>query len=55
MCTVWSSLAKDKTVEPTPRVIFLGIEFDTVGIVVRLPQDKLTELQRRILQTLDTS
>ena len=48
-------IAKDKTVEPTTRLTFLGIEFDTVGMTMRLPQDKLTELQRRIHETLHTS
>ena len=41
--------------EPTTRLTFLGIEFDTVGMTMRLPQDKLTELQRRIHETLHTS
>ena len=41
--------------EPTTRLTFLGIEFDTVGMTLRLPQDKLTELQRRIQETLHTS
>ena len=48
-------IAKDKTVEPTTRLTFLGIKFDTVGMTMRLPQDKLTELQRRIHETLHTS
>ena len=48
-------IAKDKTVEPTTRLTFLGIEFDTVGMTLRLPQDKLTELQRRIQETLHIS
>ena len=36
-------IAKDKTVEPTTRLTFLGIEFDTVSMTMRLPQDKLTD------------
>ena len=48
-------IAKDKTVEHTTRLTFLGIEFDTVGMTMRLPQNKLTELQRRIQETLHTS
>ena len=41
--------------EPTTRLTFLRIEFDTVGMALRLPQDKLTELQRRIQETLHIS
>ena len=48
-------IAKDKIVEPTTHLTFLGIEFDTVGMTLRLPQDKLTELQRRIQETLHIS
>ena len=37
-------VAEDKTVEPTEILIFLGIEFDTVAMELRLPNEKLVEL-----------
>ena len=41
--------------EPTTRLTYVGTEFDTVSMTMRLPLDKLTELQRRIQETLHTS
>ena len=38
--------------EPTTRLTFLGLEFDTMGMTMRLPHDKMTE---RIQETLHTS
>lgn len=37
-------LAPDKMVGPCQVITYLGIEIDTVNFVVRLPQDKFTEL-----------
>lgn len=42
-------LAADKTVGPTTKMVFLGIEVDTVEGTLRLPEAKLTKL-RRLLQ-----
>jgi hypothetical protein len=32
---------EDKTVNPTEILIFLGIEFDTANMAMRLPSEKL--------------
>ena len=42
------SLARDKTVGPSTRMVFLGIEIDTVAGTLRLPSDKLAKLQRML-------
>jgi hypothetical protein len=34
-------VAEDKTVEPTEILTFLGIEFDTLAMELRLPNEKL--------------
>jgi hypothetical protein len=34
-------LADDKTVEPTKVLVFLGIEIDTINMVMKLPQEKV--------------
>jgi hypothetical protein len=34
-------LAEDKTVEPVEVLTFLGIEFDTIRMELRLPKEKL--------------
>ena len=48
-CKLWSvPLAVNKTVEPTEVLIFLGIEFDTMNMVMRLPDEKLIELRNKI-------
>lgn len=41
-------LADDKTANPTEVLILLGIEFDTINMVMRLPRKKLAELKDRI-------
>lgn len=41
-------IALDKTTEPSTTIIFLGIEFDTIHMVMRLPQDKLVSLRQSI-------
>jgi hypothetical protein len=39
---VWGvPLAEDKTVEPVEVLTFLGIEFDTIRMELRLPKEKL--------------
>jgi hypothetical protein len=48
-CKLWGvPLADNKTVEPTEVLIFLGIEFDTINMVMRLPGGKLIELRNKI-------
>ena len=52
-CDLWGvPLAQEKTVEPTEVLIFLGIELDTVNMIMRLPQDKLLELKDKITSCL---
>ena len=46
-------IAIDKTVQPTTTLVYLGIEFDTINMVMRLPQDKLAALKQLITSTLD--
>lgn len=41
-------IALEKTTNPTTTLIFLGIELDTVNMIMRLPQDKLLLLKQRI-------
>ena len=46
-------LALDKTKGPTTTITFLGIEFDTVHMVLRLPSEKLSNLRLQILSILE--
>jgi hypothetical protein len=41
-------IASEKTSEPTTKLTFLCIEFDTVEMVMKLPQDKLASLRQHI-------
>ena len=46
ICKLWGvPVAEDKTVEPTEILTFLGIEFDTLAMELRLPNEKLVELK----------
>ena len=46
ICKLWGvPVAEDKTVEPTEILAFLGIEFDTLAMELRLPNEKLVELK----------
>lgn len=46
-CKEWGvPLAEEKTVEPTEILVFLGVEFDTIEMVMRLPQDKVSRVER---------
>ena len=41
ICSMWGvPLAEDKTVEPVEVLTFLGIEFDTIRMELRLPKEK---------------
>ena len=49
VCNLWGvPLAEDKTVEPTEVLTFLGIEFDTQKMELRLPSEKLAEIKIRL-------
>lgn len=49
VCSSWGvPLAEDKTVEPTEILTFLGIEFDTQKMELRLPAEKLVEIKIRL-------
>ena len=41
-------LADEKTISPTTRLTFLGVEIDTSDMTLRLPSDKLDELLQKI-------
>ena len=54
-CKVWGvPLADDKTVEPTEVFVFLGIEIDTINMVMKLPQEKVSEIKERIISCLNS-
>jgi hypothetical protein len=38
-------LAEDKTIEPVQILTFLGIEFDTLKMELRLPSEKISEIK----------
>ena len=42
-------LAEDKTVGPTPKLVFLGLEIDTILMVLRIPQNKLEQVKSKLL------
>ena len=42
------SLTEDKTFEPTEMFTFLGVEFDTRDMILRLPGGKLEEVKSRL-------
>ena len=49
ICKLWGvPVAEDKTVEPTKILTFLGIEFDTLAMELRLPNEKLVELKHTL-------
>ena len=49
VCKNWGvPLADDKSVNPVKTLTFLGIEFDTVTMELRLTLDKLVEIKDRI-------
>lgn len=45
-------VALDKTCPPSTCLVFLGIEFDTVEMTMRLPSDKLLELRQKIITAI---
>lgn len=44
------AISHHKLVAPTQRLTFLGVELDTVGCAMTLPQDKLAELQTLVVE-----
>ena len=48
-------LAEEKTVEPTEVLVFLGIEFDTINMVMRIPQDKIDDLRNKLVVCLNSN
>ena len=49
ICKLWGvPVAKDKIVEPTEILTFLGIEFETLAMELRLPNEKLVELKHTL-------
>lgn len=41
-------LAEDKTLGPSKTIIFLGLEIDTVSMVIKIPRDKLVEAEEKL-------
>ena len=46
-------LAENKTEGPTTKIIFLGLEIDTVLMKVKIPEDKLNKLRLGIQYILE--
>ena len=38
----------NKVVDPSTRIIFLGIEIDSIAMCLRLPEDKLTQIRQEL-------
>jgi hypothetical protein len=54
-CKIWGvPLADDKTVEPTEVLVLLGIELDTINMVMRLPQEIVSEIKEQIISCLNS-
>ncbi|XP_071111170.1 uncharacterized protein [Haliotis cracherodii] len=47
-------IAHDKTVGPTTKLIFLGLEIDTIAMQIRIPESKIKEATREIQDILST-
>ena len=45
-------VAADKTTGPVQVIVFLGYEIDSIEMVVRIPQSKLTELKSMIKEAI---
>ena len=45
-------IACDKTEGPATIITFLGIEFDTLNMIMRLPAEKILELKKKIIATM---
>ena len=42
-----------KVVDPSTRIIFLGIEIDSIAMCLRLPEDKLTQVRQELFTFLN--
>ena len=51
-CNLNIPIARDKTEGPATIIKFLGIEFDRVHMIMRLPAEKILELQEKIIATM---
>ena len=47
-------LAEEKTVEPTSRLSFLGLDIDSAALSVFVPHDKLSKIQGKIQEALSS-
>lgn len=45
-------IANEKTVQPTQVLIFLGIEIDTVEMIMKLPLEKIHEIRLKITEVM---
>ena len=55
-CRLWGvPLAEEKTVEPTEVLVFLGIEFDTINMVMRLPHEQIVDLRNKLVVCLNSN
>lgn len=48
-------IAEDKTVLPTPVLVFLGLEIDSILMQIRIPQEKLSSLRELLLEVYSKS
>ena len=48
-------LAKDKSVAPTTKLVYLGLEIDSVRQVISIPTDKLQKIIAKVQNTLNSS
>ena len=55
MCFLGVPLALEKTFLPVQVIVFLGLEFDSVAEVVRLPEDKLERCREGISRILKSA
>jgi hypothetical protein len=46
-------LAVEKTIGPSCVITFLGLEIDTLEIVIKIPPPKLSEVQQKLIETLN--
>ena len=42
-------LSQEKTIGPSSIIIFLGLEIDSINMVIRIPQDKLRETKQKLV------
>jgi hypothetical protein len=43
----------EKTIGPSCVITFLSLEIDTLEIVIEIPPPKLSEVQQKLIETLD--